>query len=46
MYGKPAMISGDISVYKSKWKTCMVKEPTHVKQINHVCKIGLSSVHK
>jgi hypothetical protein len=28
---------------KSKGKTCMVKEPSHVKQLslNHVCKIGL-----
>jgi hypothetical protein len=28
---------------KSKGKTCMVEEPSHVKQLslNHVCKIGL-----
>ncbi len=28
---------------KSKGETCMVEEPTHVKQLslNHVCKIGL-----
>ncbi len=28
---------------KSKGKTCMVKEPSHVKQLslNHLCKIGL-----
>jgi hypothetical protein len=29
---------------KSKGKTCMVEEPTHVKQlsVNHMCKIGLT----
>jgi hypothetical protein len=29
---------------KSKGKTCMVEEPSHVKQLslNHVCKIGLT----
>jgi hypothetical protein len=29
---------------KSKGKTCMVEEPSHVKQLslNHVCKVGLS----
>ncbi len=29
---------------KSKEKTCMVKEPSHVKQLslNHMCKIGLN----
>ncbi len=31
-------------MWKSKGKTCMVEEPSHVKQLslNHVCKIGLS----
>jgi hypothetical protein len=30
-------------VLKSKGKTCMVEEPSHIKQLslNHVCKIGL-----
>ncbi len=30
---------------KSKGKTCMVEEPSHVKQLylNHVCKIGLNT---
>jgi hypothetical protein len=29
---------------KNKGKTCMVQEPSHVKQLslNHVCKIGLT----
>ncbi len=29
---------------KSKGKTCMVKEPSHVKQLslNHLCKTGLN----
>ncbi len=31
---------------KSKGKTCMAEEPSHVKQLslNHVCNIGLKSV--
>ncbi len=31
-------------MWKSKGKTCMVEEPSHVKQLslNHVCKIGLN----
>jgi hypothetical protein len=30
---------------KSKGKTCMVEEPSHVKQLSliHVCKIGLTT---
>ncbi len=32
---------------KSKGKTCMVKEPSHVKKqlsLNHMCKIGLNII--
>jgi hypothetical protein len=33
-----------IPMLKSKGKTCMVEEPSHVKplSLNHMCKIGLS----
>ncbi len=39
-----SMVTITIPVLKSKWKTCMVEEPSHVKQLtlNHVCEIGLS----
>jgi hypothetical protein len=35
-----------IPIFKSKGETCMVQEPSHVKQLSpiHVCKIGLRIV--